>query len=361
MRARAGAIILSLGLAAASLLAAGQAASGCVFNSADDCLLTLGYGCTSGASSSGSSSTSSSTGSGAGGMGGTTSTGGTGGTAPECTSVNLSACGDVPPGPCATLGKKVCTAGKCGIAYTPGDAPSQQYGSCKKTKCDASGLETYETFDMNVYDDGNPCTQETCTNGVPSQTQLTNMACMSGATSGTCLADPYNAGLIVCSECQPPGISTCIGGAICVKGKCVPPHCANNMQDQGETAIDCGGATSGCLKCTATNSTCLSPLDCASGLCSANKCVAASCTDSKQNQNETDVDCGGGTCPNACDDGLKCIAGTDCKSGVCKPSATMGMPNTCQVPTCTDGVKNGDEADVDCGGPVSMCPPCAPP
>jgi hypothetical protein len=267
----------------------------------------------------------------------------------------------VPPGPCATLGKKVCSAGKCGIAYTPGDAPSQQYGSCKKTKCDASGLETYETFDMNVYDDGNPCTQETCTNGVPSQTQLTNMTCMNGATSGFCLADPYNAGLVVCSECQPPGTSTCIGGAICVKGKCVPPHCADNMKDMGETDIDCGGAASGCLKCTLPNSTCATGIDCPSGVCTANKCAAATCPDSHQNQDETDVDCGGTMCPARCDASQKCILGSDCLSGVCKPSATMGMPNTCQAQTCTDGVKNGDEEGIDCGGPVSMCPPCAPP
>jgi formylglycine-generating enzyme required for sulfatase activity len=41
--------------------------------------------------------------------------------------------------------------------------------------------------------------------------------------------------------------------------------------------------------------------------------------------------------------------GADCASGVC----SMHM---CQVPTCTDRVKNQAESDVDCGGP---CPKCA--
>jgi plastocyanin len=44
-----------------------------------------------------------------------------------------------------------------------------------------------------------------------------------------------------------------------------------------------------------------------------------------------------------------CDVGTDCLDKVCK----MG---TCQVPTCSDNVKNGQETDVDCGGP--SCGPC---
>ncbi|NNE30235.1 MAG: T9SS type A sorting domain-containing protein, partial [Saprospiraceae bacterium] len=54
---------------------------------------------------------------------------------------------------------------------------------------------------------------------------------------------------------------------------------------------------------------------------------APTCTDGVQNGNETGVDCGGSACP-AC-------------------------------PTCTDGVQNGNETGVDCGGPD--CPSCPPP
>jgi hypothetical protein len=133
------------------------------------------------------------------------------------------------------------------------------------------------------------------------------------------------------------------------------------MKDSGETDVDCGGAASGCLKCTLLNSTCANGQDCASGVCLANKCAAAGCMDSKQNQDETDVDCGGIMCPTHCDVGQKCILGSDCQTGVCKPSLTPGMPNTCQAETCTDGVRNGDEDGIDCGGAVSSCPPCAPP
>ena len=51
------------------------------------------------------------------------------------------------------------------------------------------------------------------------------------------------------------------------------------------------------------------------------------CDDGVQNGDETGVDCGGPDCP-------PCVA------------------------TCDDGIQNGDETGVDCGGPD--CPPCAP-
>ena len=54
--------------------------------------------------------------------------------------------------------------------------------------------------------------------------------------------------------------------------------------------------------------------------------VGPTCTDGVQNGNETGVDCGGPDCP-AC-------------------------------PTCTDGIQNGNETGVDCGGPD--CPACPP-
>jgi hypothetical protein len=52
---------------------------------------------------------------------------------------------------------------------------------------------------------------------------------------------------------------------------------------------------------------------------------------------------------------------TDCESGVCR-STMMGSPDRCASPTCTDGVQNGGETGVDCGGSDddggTQCPPC---
>ncbi len=121
-------------------------------------------------------------------------------------------------------------------------------------------------------------------------------------------------------------------------------HCSNKAHDADESDVDCGG--NDCPGC-ASGENCSGDSDCASKKCNQQllTCNSPTCTDQVQNGNETDVDCGGANC-DACADGKKCTFETDCKSGVCSGSGQM----TCQVPSCTDTVKNGSESDVDCGG-----------
>ena len=70
--------------------------------------------------------------------------------------------------------------------------------------------------------------------------------------------------------------------------------------------------------------------------------------DAVGNGDETDVDCGGPDCPD-CPNNSMCETYSDCISGVC-------VDGICQPPACDDGVQNGLETGVDCGGPD--CPPC---
>ncbi|MFK7810113.1 MAG: DUF6252 family protein [Saprospiraceae bacterium] len=73
------------------------------------------------------------------------------------------------------------------------------------------------------------------------------------------------------------------------------------------------------------------------------------CTDGILNQDETDIDCGGvcSACV-SCTDGIQNGDETDIDcGGSCSP-----------CPSCTDGIQNGDETDVDCGG---SCDPCTVP
>ncbi len=73
------------------------------------------------------------------------------------------------------------------------------------------------------------------------------------------------------------------------------------------------------------------------------------CADGIKNGTETDVDCGGGTC-SKCVDKKACVAASDCGSGTC-------TNKVCSAPSCTDTMKNGAETDVDCGGGTcSKCP-----
>ena len=69
--------------------------------------------------------------------------------------------------------------------------------------------------------------------------------------------------------------------------------------------------------------------------------ISVSCNNGIKDGTETDIDCGGSCGP--CTAGKVCGGNADCTSGVC-------VDNICQNPTCTDGVRNGSETDLDCGG-----------
>jgi len=83
-----------------------------------------------------------------------------------------------------------------------------------------------------------------------------------------------------------------------ISNYCTNPTCNDGIQNQDETDIDCGGI---CLDCE-------------------------TCSDNIRNQGETGEDCGG-----SCD----------------------------ACPTCFDGIRNQDETGIDCGG--TSCPACPPP
>jgi hypothetical protein len=128
---------------------------------------------------------------------------------------------------------------------------------------------------------------------------------------------------------------------------CKAASCFDTKLNQNETDVDCGGTTCA-LRCD-TGQKCLASNDCV-GACNLSVtphlCLAASCTDGKQNQDETDADCGGLTCTKRCDTGQKCVASSDCV-GICNLAVT---PHVCKAASCTDGKLNQDETDVDCGG-----------
>jgi hypothetical protein len=106
----------------------------------------------------------------------------------------------------------------------------------------------------------------------------------------------------------------------------------------------CGG---GCAPCD-TAAPCGVGTDCASGSCKGGFCALPSCSDGVKNDGETDVDCGFDPC-GPCPDGSGCHKPEDCVSGVCK----IGK---CQAPGCFDQTRNGDEENIDCGGACNPCP-----
>jgi hypothetical protein len=114
------------------------------------------------------------------------------------------------------------------------------------------------------------------------------------------------------------------------------------MKNGSETDVDCGGSCAAC----GLGKSCQADGDCLSDFCNFGRCDRPTCSDGIKNQGESDVDCGGPHCP-ACADRKACTAAADCASMRCDGS-------TCA--SCHDGVQSGGELAVDCGGP---CPPCA--
>ena len=151
-------------------------------------------------------------------------------------------------------------------------------------------------------------------------------------------------GGIECDGCMDGRM--CGGNDDCASGDCrddVCISCMDGMRNGDETDVDCGGPD--CGPC-ADGRMCGIPAHCESGICTDNRCQAPSCDDSIVNGGESDVDCGGTSSCDRCPQGGACTEGTDCDSRVCR------MNHTCAAPTCSDGYKNGNETDVDCGGPT---------
>jgi hypothetical protein len=121
------------------------------------------------------------------------------------------------------------------------------------------------------------------------------------------------------------------------------PSCDDGVQNEDETDIDCGGAI--CVPCI-DGQACLVDEDCFSQICDAELCLAPACDDGKTNGDESDLDCGGSCDP--CVLGQQCEFDGDCASDTCEN-------NVCVDEGCSDGVQNGDETDIDCGGSCLGC------
>ena len=73
-----------------------------------------------------------------------------------------------------------------------------------------------------------------------------------------------------------------------------------------------------------------------------------SCDDGIKNGNETDIDCGG-SCTK-CAENMHCYVNADCLSDNCDNDICQ-----IQIDPCEDGILNGDESSIDCGGSCAKC------
>ncbi|MEM7156759.1 MAG: hypothetical protein AAF799_28175 [Myxococcota bacterium] len=127
--------------------------------------------------------------------------------------------------------------------------------------------------------------------------------------------------------------------------------CNDGVQNGDETDVDCGGS---CQDKCGGGEGCMDADDCQSNACAGNGTCEepGDCNNGVMDGSETDVDCGGPQC-DGCDDGDDCLEDGDCISQACD-----SRTDTCIAPSCRDGEVNGGETDVDCGGPCgATCEP----
>jgi hypothetical protein len=270
---------------------------------------------------------------------------GTGGGSSEaqCSSADLSAC-PPPPGGSSCLQTACTTDGRCATIVAPAGTPvASQIEGDCRVTLCQPDGSAASTPDP---DDAKNDGRECTVDACDSTDNATHTPTAKGTACSTGVCD----GAGRCVECLTP--MNCGSEEVCKEDRCVPRGCDNTTLDGEETDVDCGGSV--CPPCT-NGQKCQIPADCASGVCESagggdKFCAESGCDDGIRNGDETGVDCGG-SCPKACSPGTPCLDNDDCESLVCScpdsnPTCSMLV---CQPPRCNDGTQNGDEVEVDCG------------
>ena len=176
--------------------------------------------------------------------------------------------------------------------------------------------------------------------GVTGQSKLAE-----AQTACTPVGAPCATGATCCSKLCAGGV--CTAGVSCLADG---QACQNNGQCCGGTCTN-GTCGAGVVACAPVGAPCTTGATCCSGVCIGKSCQAPTCSDGVQNGTESDIDCGGGSCP-PCANGRRCRANSDCLpgsgccGGMCTPLTTLAncgaCGNACPIPlggqaTCING------------------------
>ena len=251
------------------------------------------------------------------------------------------------PGPNNECQTQTCTAGVCGTNFTAAGTATtaQTAGDCKKNTCNGAGAIVPTNDNLDVPVDNNQCTSDVCNTGSPSNPPAASGLACSQMGGTVCNGNSVCVQCLAASAC--PGVDTDCKVRTCSPvGACGFANTAAGTVTTAQTAGDCqetqcngNGATMSVAKNTDL------PVD-------ANQCTDNVCTAGVPSNPNTmsgaacsqmgGVVCSGtGTC-------VACVTGAQCTSGVC-------TNNVCQAPSCTDGIMNGAETGLDCGGTCLKC------
>jgi hypothetical protein len=258
----------------------------------------------------------------------------------------------VPASPCRSA---TCSAGVCGAAAAAEGTFIRRGmpADCFDTVCDLRGGETKQVDINNVPDSATSCVSTRCdaSGALSSEPVAAGADCTTKAGGTRCDGMGNCVPCLDASDCAPT--QACSAMHECVTPSCTDcggPSCSDGKLDGTETDVDCGGSCSPC----ALTKDCYADSDCASRACdeyTPRRCLSSHCLDHRMDGDETSNDCGG-SCP-ACGDGGFCKVNADCQSGKC--DASRG--NICMAARCLNGKLDGTETDLDCGG--GICDGCA--
>jgi hypothetical protein len=339
-----------------------------------------------------------------------------GGTTPTTTGCNSVADCPRASGSCVAA---ACQASECvEVPKAAGTRISDPVaGDCQSNQCDGAGHQVSAAAPTDVPPASGQCTIGVCTAGAPAQSDRpvgtacnenggamcdgagTCVECVAGTdcpsgvcTAGTCAPVPSGCSTVAdCPGASGPCATPACQARVCVEvpvalgtfvsdpsagdcqsnqcdgaghmisapaptdlpaasGQCTFGQCTAGAPTQGNQPINTPCTENGGIFCDGSGVCvqCNANADCTSGVCATHTCAAATCSDGIKNGLETGIDCGGTCAP--CADGVACLVPGDCTSHVC-----TGL--VCQAPSCADGVRNGTETDVDCGG--ASCGACA--
>jgi hypothetical protein len=226
---------------------------------------------------------------------------------------------------------RTCINNVCGNPKVAANTPTatQAPGDCHITRCDGNGGTNDAVDDTDTpADDGNQCTGEICTSGVPSHPVKTGTAC---SQSGGSVCS--SAGDGTCVECNAP--STCPG----VDNECESRTCAGHVCGFSYTAV-------GVLANVQT-----------AGDCHTRKCAGAAGTNGIADiVDDTDKpvdgnECTNDTCTNGTASNPPVTVGTPCSqggafcntNGMCALQCVLasdcpGTDNECRTRTCVSGL-----------------------
>ncbi|MEM1032854.1 MAG: hypothetical protein AAF928_13465 [Myxococcota bacterium] len=274
-----------------------------------------------------------------------------------CSDADVTVCDDLNP---CTIDSCNIDIGRCENAPVA-DGPlgdEQVAGDCQSIVC-AAGVRATIDDDTDINDDDNPCTDDLCQAGVPS-----NVNRPDGTSCGAMLTCDGMGNCRGCgqpSDCPQPSVTSC-ATATCTNEQCgfdfvtagtpVPPSEQTNVPCR---EVQCDGAGNATTVTLGNGTPCEDGLFCnGSDSCLGGNCsqhVNAPCSNAACNNfcNENTNTCGNAPQGTSCDDGQYCTQVDTCNgNGVC-----VGSGDPCSGQNFADSDCEGtcDEGANDCGGP----------